>query len=314
MGESKIKYYSMDFDSNNKTLRPIYDKLDSLIDKGYDLSYVFKDIIFRGCNQFDRDYSRVPCWVRDAGNTAECGWTKEEFETYVRNYYEDGEIVHRWLYYYDCDMLVCALCDRFKMIASMLRMFYNHFPSESPCKMEDFKHATIAVSSHDTICFACVNSIFLYLASSFDILSKIYVELRDYEKLDFSKYPKMVSRKVLLGSIVKTNSDITGTIFEKPSCVNTVSSIRDRLVHDGSFDFLQMVYDCYDGPNGHSEAAILFPDIENGLFVTSKNRKNFYSQSNRLNLLLPGLLTDVFDVMETTINKLSIIGKKENEG
>lgn len=56
----------MDFDSNNKTLRPIYDKLDSLIDKGYNLSYVFKDIIFRGCNQFDRDYSGVPCWVRDA--------------------------------------------------------------------------------------------------------------------------------------------------------------------------------------------------------------------------------------------------------
>lgn len=27
----------MDFDSNNKTLRPIYDKLDSIIDKGYNL-------------------------------------------------------------------------------------------------------------------------------------------------------------------------------------------------------------------------------------------------------------------------------------
>lgn len=59
-------------------------------------------------------------------------------------------------------------------------------------------------------------------------------------------------------------------------------------MHNGSFDFIQMVYDCYDGPNGHSEEAILFPDMENGLFVTSKNRKNFYSQSNRLNLLLPG--------------------------
>ena len=66
----------MDFDSNKKTLRSIYDKLDSLINNGYNLSYVFKDIIFRGCNQFDRDYRGVPCWVRDAGNTAECGWTK----------------------------------------------------------------------------------------------------------------------------------------------------------------------------------------------------------------------------------------------
>ena len=303
----------MDFDSNNKTLRPIYDKLDSLIDKGYDLSYVFKVIIFRGCNPFDRDYRGVPCWVRDAGNTAECGWTKEEFETFVMNYYKDDEIVHRWLYYYDCDMLVCALCDRFKMIASMLRVFYNHFCSESPCKMEDFKHATVTVSPQDTICFACVNSIFLYLASSFDILSKIYVEFRDHEKLDFSKYPNMISRNVLLGSIGKTNSDIAGTLFEKPSCVKTISSIRDRLVHNGSFDFIQMVYDCYDGPNGHSEAAILFPDMEKGLFITSRNRKNFYSQSNKLNILLPKLLIEVLDVMETTINKLSIIGKKENE-
>lgn len=84
-------------------------------------------------------------------------------------------------------------------------------------------------------------------------------------------------------------------------------------MHDGSFDFLQMVYDCYDGPNGHSEAAILFPDMEKGLFVTSKNRKNFHSQSNRLNIFLPKLLTEVLDVIETTINKLSIIGKKENE-
>lgn len=302
----------MDFDSNNKTLRPIYDKLDSLIDKGYNLSYVFKDIIFRGCNQFDRDYRGVPCWVRDAGNTTECGWTKEEFETYVRNY-EDDEIVHRWLYYYDCDMLGCALCDRFKMIASMLRVFYNHFPSESPCKMEDFNQATIAISSQDTISFACVNSIFIYLASSFDILSKIYVELRNYDKVDFSKYPNMISRKVLLGSIVKANSDIAGTVFEKPLCVKTILSIRDRIVHNGSFDFMQMVYDCYDGPNGHSEVAILFPDMENGLFVTSKNRKNFYSQSKRLNILLPKLLKEVLDVVEKTINKLSTTCKTGNE-
>lgn len=166
----------MDFDSNNNILRPIYDKLDSLIDKGYGLSYVFKGVIFGGCRQLDRDYRLLSCWVRDAGNTAECGWTKEEFDACLREH-KDDEIVHRWLYYYDCYMLVCALCDRFKMIASMLRVFYNHFPSESPCKMEDFKHATIAVSSHDTICFACVNSIFLYLASSFDILSLISATL-----------------------------------------------------------------------------------------------------------------------------------------
>lgn len=44
-----------------------------------------------------------------------------------------------------------------------------------------------------------------------------------------------------------------------------------------------------------------------------KTEKNFYSQSNRLNILLPKLLKEVLDVMEKTIDKLSIIGKKENE-
>lgn len=301
----------MNINSYEKNLQPIFEKLDSLVNISYELSHVFKDRIFQGYDESANDVDMVPIWIRDAGNTAECGWTKDMFEKFVRK--KDDETIHRWLYYYDCDMLVCALCDRLKMISSLLKEFYKHFPCESPYKMEDFENVTIEVSSLDTINFACVNSVFLYLASSFDILSKIYVEFRDHEKLDFSKYPNMISRKVLLGSIGKTNSDIAGTLFEKPSCVKTISSIRDRLVHNGSFDFIQMVYDCYDGPNGHSEAAILFPDIENGLFVTSKNRKNFYSQSNRLNLLLPGLLTDVFDVMETTINKLSIIGKKENE-
>lgn len=42
-----------------------------------------------------------------------------------------------------------------------------------------------------------------------------------------------------------------------------------------------------------------------------KTEKNFYSQSNRLNILLPKLLKEVLDVMEKTIDKLSIIGKKK---
>lgn len=93
-------------------------------------------------------------------------------------------------------------------------------------------------------------------------------------------------------------------MFERPICINTILSIRDRIVHNGSFDFMQMVYDCYDGPNGHFESTILFPDMANGNFIASKNRRNFYSQSNRLNLLLPSLLKDVLMVIDTTVEKL----------
>lgn len=312
MDKGKQIDYIMDIDSYKNILQPIFEKLDSLINISYELSHVFKDRIFQGYDESVKDVDMVSIWIRDAGNTAECGWTKDMFEKIVKK--NEDETVHRWLYYYDCDMLVCALCDRLKMNSSLLREFYKHFPCESPCKMEDFENVTIGVSSLDTISFACVNSVFIYLASSFDLLTKIYIELRDYNKVDFSKYPNMISRKVLFKKIEKDGAIISDTIFEKPVCITETLSIRDRIVHNGSFDFMQMVYDCYDGPNGHSEATILFPDMENGLFVTSKNRRNFYSQSNRLNILLPKLIKDVLDVMEKTITKLTTAYRPENEG
>ena len=301
----------MNINSYEKNLQSIFEKLDSLVSISYELSHVFKDRIFQGYDGSAIDVDMVSIWIRDAGNSAECGWTKDMFEKFVRK--KDDETVHRWLYYYDCDMLVCALCDRLKMISSLLREFYKYFPCESPYKMVDFENVTIGVSSLDTISFACVNSVFICLASSFDLLTKIYIELRDYKKVDFSKYPSMNSRKVLFKKMEKDSAIVSDTIFEKPECITATLSIRDRIVHNGSFDFMQMVYDCNDGPNGHSETTILFPDMENGLFVTSKNRRNFYSQSNRLNILLPKLIKDVLDVMEKTINKLVIAYKLENE-
>lgn len=289
-------------DSFNKILLPLFNEFDNLVNKGYGLSHTFREVIFKKCTQMQKYDGWVPIWVMDAGNTAESSWTKEMFETFVRN--NNNEIIHRWLYYYDCDMLVTAFCDRLKMTSSLAREFYQRFPCESPCKMTDFKSATMNISSSDTISFACVNSIFIYLASSFDLLSKIYVELKQADKLDFSVYPHMTSRNVLLGNINKKDEFVKDTLFERPICINTILSIRDRIVHNGSFDFMQMVYDCYDGPNDHFESTILFPDMANGNFIASKNRRNFYSQSNRLNLLLPSLLKDVLMVIDTTVEKL----------
>lgn len=291
-----------DIESYNKILLPLFRELDDLINKGYGLSYTFRDVIFKNCTSMQKDDGLVPLWVMDAGNSAESSWTKEMFETFVRK--NDDEIIHRWLYYYDCDMLVTAFCDRLKMTSSLAREFYLHFPCDSPCEMSDFKGATMNIFSSDTISFACVNSIFIYLASSFDLLSKIYVELKQVDKVDFSVYPHMASRKVLLGNISKKDVFAKDTLFERPICVNTILSIRDRIVHNGSFDFMQMVYDCYDGPDGHCESTILFPDMENGNFIASKNRRNFYSQSNRLNLLLPSLLKDVLEMIDKTVEKL----------
>lgn len=118
MDKGKQIDYIMDIDSYKNILQPIFEKLDSLINISYELSHVFKDRIFQGYDESVKDVDMVSIWIRDAGNTAECGWTKDMFEKIVRK--NEDETVHRWLYYYDCDMLVCALCDRLKMNSSLL--------------------------------------------------------------------------------------------------------------------------------------------------------------------------------------------------
>lgn len=263
--------------------------------------------VFRNQIFCDIDYSViipfVPMWIVEAGNSAENPLSKVIFEKLVNS--NDNILTNKFLFYYDCDMLVSALQDRFSIIGSLFEKFYSRMPFRSKYEMTDFKSCTI---SNDTELFAYLNSIFIYIGSSFDIISKIAYELQNVPNVNFLSYPQMKSKKILFGDRRKIKNILAqNTLFDYPPIVRKIEAIRNRIVHDGSFDFNQNLYTGWIKESDSFECCILFPDFEtSGNFVSYKNRCNFHSESTRINLILPKMLFEILELIKVTISKINL--------
>jgi hypothetical protein len=279
----------------------IYQLLSELQDTCISTHDIFRNQIFS-----DIDYSSVisfvPLWITETGNSAEDSLSKTTFEKLVQK--NNNILTHKYLYYYDCDMLVSALQDRFSIIWSLLEKFHRRMPSESKYKITDFDHITI---SNDTELFAYLNSLFIYLASSFDIITKIAYELQNVQSRDYSVYPQMKSKSILFGDKRKIkNIQTKNTLFDYPTIVRKIESIRNRIVHDGSFDYSQNLYTGWIEKDDFFECFILFPDFDlSGNFLSYKNRCNFHNGSTRINLVLPSILSEILGLIKTTLLEIN---------
>lgn len=160
----------------------------------------------------------VPIWIRDAGNSAECGLSKELFEKLIVA--NNNTLTNKFLYVYDCDMMVASLQDRFSMLGALIDKFYKRIGAESSYNMEDFDSATMTMSEMDADVFAYLNSIFIFLGSSFDLLTKISSELKNINTTDYSLYPKLKSKNVQFGDFKLIHEELREeTIFSKPNIV-----------------------------------------------------------------------------------------------
>lgn len=292
-----------------RPLRNIYNQLDAIQNDCVLIFDLFRDHIFS-----DIDYyaivPNVPMWIKDAGNSAEGSLTKEQFELFVRE--NTNILTNKFLYKFDCDLLVAALQDRFSMINSMIERFYQKMPHESKYKMEDFSSATMTMSSADADTFAFLNSIFIFLGSVLDLMAKISSELYCVDTIDYSSYPNLKSKNIQFGDNRLIDEALKGPemIFSRPNIVKKIETIRNRIIHDGSFDFRQIIYIGHITKKEHSESCILFPDMGESYFVSYKNRKNFYSESNRINISLPQLLDEILLVIKNTTNQIISIYHK----
>lgn len=262
---------------------------------------IFNDI------DFSVIVSSIPSWILDGGNSAESPLSKTLFEKLINK--NNNVLTNKLLFYYDFDMLVSALQDRFSMIESLINRFYHRLPSTSVYEMNDFDSVTM---SPDSELFAYLNSIFIYLGSSFDIVTKIAFEMQKINDIDFSTYPRMASKNIQYGDRRKISKiNIKDTIFEYPVVIRKIEAIRNRIIHDGSFDFNQYVYTGWIKEKDIFESCILFPDFDDsGNFESIKNRTNFYSNSNRINLILPSLLTEVLTLINSTISEINRVYNK----
>ena len=118
----------------------------------------------------------------------------------------------------------------------------------------------------------------------------------------------MKSKNIQFGDRRKIkNIPAQDTLFDYPPIVRKIEAIRNRIVHDGSFDFNQNLYTGWITESDSFECCILFPDFDaSGNFVSYKNRCNFHSESTRINLILPKMLFEILELIKVTISKINL--------
>lgn len=239
-----------------------------------------------------------------AGVDAEIKVSKQEFEKWVTS--QKSEEAHKILFYYDFQNLVGSLknlvqesrflfCDFFKTLNNNSFMLIDK-PLQPDILM-------FASGQLVTNIFSTINHLFINLASQLDIITKISVELESLPS-DFKEYPKLKSNGILYGDSKKIKTiTFNNTLFDRTDDLKLILSLRNEIVHNASFENIPKVYQVFKD-NVMIEKFIYIPDTTNGNFDTFKNRNRFFNNEVKLNEKLPGLVTDFWKKMETTIDQL----------
>ncbi len=294
------------------SLKKCYDLIDKIIDSDIiELHISINEFLFQDIN-ISQVKPLLPTWMAYAGISAESECSKDNYEKLRRQI--NHPYLNRIIYYYDVWSLISAVQDRLQAVEYHLRSFYKNIPYEIKHKREEYTSCTRVCDTETTLSYATLNSVFVALASSFDIITKIATEQYCFSEYNFSCYSKMKSDGVLFNrsgnKYINNKLKKNGLLFSVPLSVKKVLSYRDEYVHNGPWDMRCSLY--LTSINGMpADVIMLSPDMdENGNFITSGSRNKFYSQNNIINAKLPYLVYDVIEIIGRTVNEISSLYQK----
>lgn len=263
----------------------------------------------------DIDYYQVvgimPIWIRDAGHSQEGAMSRDFFEKMVGA--NNNYIVNKFLYYYDCEMLVNALQNRFNTVENMFSQVYDILTPILKHKYLDYDNVIFTINEESERVNAYINTIIIQLASSCDIMTKIAIELDCMSTLDYTKYPKMFSANSTYGSFKKLPDVLkqNNTYFanDRPVAIAKVETLRDEVIHNGSLDFHAQLY--YGVKGDDVEKWVLAPAFKgDGKFESYLGRKKFYDNpestwNKELPIMVEGFLTTSKATLQLLLNTYS---------
>ncbi len=279
----------------NEVRENCLNKLFSAVD-----SFIFQDV------ELDKIIHAMPKWVCDAGINPEATCSRDDYVHWIKK--AKHPIFGRVLYYYDLWAKISALQDRISAISFFLKQLYETVPSVVLHNEQDYISVVRNMGDRETNAHILINSVFVAMASSFDLLSKIAIEQNHYKVYNFSKYKGMKSNSSLFrykATNVDDSLKTTNLLFSAPPIVRLVCAFRDEYVHNGPWDLRSSIY--YTSIDGEPSDVIIYsPDIEeSGTLTKSGSRNKFYSQGHRINIELPSMVCEVTLILQNTINRIA---------
>lgn len=295
--------------------------------KYFDLddSYVFLPEIFEnklypsGIELFMTN--TIPIFFSGSGISSEVPISKKDLESVLRKLMrelrgipEGNVFIHKYLLLNDIFALTDSLFTRLADVKKMFDDFYvelyriDMLVEFSP--YSDYEDSVYRQSGASTVrLFSLLENLIIKLSSLLDIITKIFFEyFAEYD--DFENYPRMKStnKQYYNYNEFKHRIDTHNTIFEKNKTLTLLETLRNEIVHNGALDYHNILWVRIEQMQ-IVEKYILLPDIADGKFESFNNRKRFYSQENKLNYILPGLIAHFYFLVDNT---LQIILKDNN--
>lgn len=291
--------------------------LDELENKCLILMYNIRNLLFPD-KKFEFESYIIPLGILNIGLNSEANLNTNDFNNFINiinHIYRDIDIF-RYFYLYDLYNLLDTLQELFINIdISFIGFFKNLCKIETFFKSSDGIYKTSGISQRYT--YHMLNSFFITIHSSFDIITKLSFEL---EKL---KYDENINKKFKEYRMLNCNGIIfdkkgrskiehikrDNTIFyleEKEINIKIIESIRNDLVHNMVLSPFSYVY-LYIKNKKIIEKFILMPDFDKttGRFCRYKNRNKFYSTEDKLNDKLPEIYIDVLHKLINTLSNIN---------
>lgn len=279
--------------SHDEIFHLIDDKIVSLFD-------FIQNTIFPNYTVYKEELEKLPDWVIYGGTDSDFYLDKLNFEKNIRN--NKSETVNKHLYFVDFFNIIKALSLRISIIRSSFITFYKCL-SEIESTNKDDNGIFFISGEATTSTFSNLHNLFISINSIFDILTKIAHEVENI-KTDFSKYHKLSSSKTTLGDKKKLQKKYSSeSIFEKSEIVSRMISIRNEIIHNGSWEMIPKVFLKIENTKV-AERWIPFPDTDNGIFISYQNRNKFFSQEEKINEKLPIYLKETLDLISNTVKEI----------
>jgi hypothetical protein len=231
-----------------------------------------------------------PIFLAEAGLNSEAPVGRELFEQLLQKFATFPEL-NRFLYLYDCRMLISAIQECTKEVSQLTGEFYrilNLEPFFTPgIKLEDgirWSTSPIVTNLNATLGF-----LFVRMHSLLDYLAKLAREAENL-RTDFVVYPRLASANFLFGQRSRLRMNRRkNSLFEPCEEVAEVELVRNLVIHDGLLDDMPKAYEVIRGGVA-VERFMLMPDRKDGQFERFKNRRLFYGREDKINLRLASLV------------------------
>ena len=243
----------------------------------------------------------VPTWISECGISPESGISKDQYEQFFKAY--EDPLINRLIHWFDVEFLLNSLMDRICSIDFFVREFFKIIPCIPVGSTCNINSAHFTMSEMAMFAYAMVNSVFINLASAFDLMSKVAIELAEYEQNNFTSYKKMRSADTLYKIKLNVWNELKADkhLFHTNPDVMLIETLRNDYVHNRSWCCRAPIYFPRDKDSNLLPPFMPIPDDNGqGNYQKYRTRNKFYSQGKMVNQILPQLVINVLNVLQNT--------------